>query len=60
MPYYAFELFSTLLLDTQHRLIGFDELFRGTIYATSIYLREAIKQAIEHNVVAAILYLLIM
>ena len=28
---YPHEVFGTLLLDTQHRLIAFEELFRGTI-----------------------------
>ena len=34
---YPYEVFGTLLLDTQHRLIAFDELFRGTIDSASVY-----------------------
>jgi len=52
---YPYEVFGTLLLDTQHRLISFDELFRGTIDSASVYPREVIKHAIEHNAAAIIL-----
>ena len=52
---YPYEVFGTLLLDTQHRLIAFDELFRGTIDSASVYPREVIKHAIEHNAAAVIL-----
>ena len=52
---YPYEVFGTLLLDTQHRLIAFDELFRGTIDSASVYPREGIKHAIEHNAAAVIL-----
>ncbi|MDP3534353.1 MAG: JAB domain-containing protein, partial [Halomonas sp.] len=52
---YPYEVFGTLLLDTQHRLIAFDELFRGTIDAASVYPREVIRHAIEHNAAAVIL-----
>lgn len=52
---YPYEVFGTLLLDTQHRLIAFDELFRGTIDCASVYPREVIKHAIEHNAAAVIL-----
>lgn len=52
---YPYEVFGTLLLDTQHRLISFDELFRGTIDSASVYPREVIKHAIEHNAAAVIM-----
>lgn len=52
---YPVEVFGTLLLDTQHRLIAFDELFRGTIDSASVYPREVIRHAIEHNATAVIL-----
>ena len=52
---YPYEVFGTLLLDTQHRLITFDELFRGTIDSASVYPREVIKHAIENNAAAVIL-----
>ena len=52
---YPYEVFGTLLLDNRHRVIAFDELFRGTIDSASVYPREVIKHAIEHNAAAVIL-----
>lgn len=43
---YQHEVFSAVLLDTQHRVICFEELFRGTIDAASAYPREVVKQAL--------------
>ena len=36
------ELFCCLYLDNRHRIILFDELFRGTIDGTSVYPREVV------------------
>ncbi|MES2027427.1 MAG: DNA repair protein RadC [Pseudomonadota bacterium] len=52
---YPHEVFAVLLLDTQHKIIGFHELFRGTIDSTSVYPREVAKLALEHNAAAVIL-----
>ncbi|MFJ7566472.1 DNA repair protein RadC [Herminiimonas sp. NPDC097707] len=52
---YAHEIFAVLLLDTQHKIIGFHEMFRGTIDSTSVYPREVAKLALEHNAAAIIL-----
>ncbi len=52
---YAFEVFACLFLDNQHRLIHFEELFRGTIDGASVYPREIVKQALAHNAAAVIL-----
>lgn len=49
------EVFAVLFLDAQHRLIAFEELFRGTLSQTSVYPREVIKQALAHNAGAVIL-----
>ncbi|CAL62006.1 Putative DNA repair protein RadC-like [Herminiimonas arsenicoxydans] len=49
------EVFAILLLDTQHKIIGFHEMFRGTIDSTSVYPREVAKLALEHNAAAVIL-----
>ena len=35
-----------LFLDTQHRLIEYRELFRGTLAQTSVYPREVVKHAL--------------
>lgn len=52
---YEHEVFALLLLDTRHRVIGFYELFRGTLDGASVYPREVVKLALEHNAAAAIL-----
>ena len=49
------EVFVTLLLDSQHRLIQYLELFRGTLAQTSVYPREVVKVALAHNAAAMIL-----
>jgi len=49
------ELFCCLYLDNRHRVIQFEELFRGTIDGTSVYPREVVKQALSVNAAAIIL-----
>jgi DNA repair protein RadC len=49
------ETFVVLFLDSQHRLIAADELFRGTLAQTSVYPREVVKAALAHNAAAVIL-----
>src|ERR1700728_4871717 len=49
------ELFCCLHLDNRHRLIAFDELFRGTIVGASVHPREVVKQALARNAAAVIL-----
>jgi DNA repair protein RadC len=48
------ETFVVLFLDSQHRLLAADELFRGTLAQTSVYPREVVKAALEHNAAAVI------
>jgi len=43
------EVFSAAFLDSRHRLLSFDHLFRGTVDGTSIYPRECVKDALKHN-----------
>ena len=50
------EAFMALFLDSQHRLLCADELFRGTLAQTSVYPREVVKAALQHNAAGAILY----
>lgn len=52
---YEHEVFAVLLLDTKHKIIGFHELFRGTIDSASVYPREVVKTALEHNAAAMII-----
>lgn len=49
------EVFAVLFLDAQHRLIRFDEMFRGTLAQTSVYPREVVRRALELNAAAVIL-----
>ena len=51
---YPHEVFACLFLDNKHRMIAFDELFRGTIDGASVYPREVVKQALSHNAAAVI------
>jgi len=48
------EVFVVLLLDAQHRVTAFEELFRGTLTQTSVYPREVVKCALKHNAAAVI------
>jgi len=49
------EMFCCLYLDNRHRVLRFDELFRGTIDGTSVYPREVVKEALAINAAAVIL-----
>ncbi|WP_432415354.1 RadC family protein [Chromohalobacter israelensis] len=55
MQDYEHEVFSALFLDSQHRVIRFEELFRGTLDAASVYPREVVKLALACNAAALIL-----
>lgn len=49
------EVFACLFLDSKHRLLGFEVLFRGTIDSTSVYPRQVLKRGLAHNAAALIL-----
>jgi DNA repair protein RadC len=49
------EVFCCLFLDNRHRVLGFEELFRGTLNGTAVYPREIVKRAMHHNAAAVIL-----
>lgn len=49
------EVFCCLYLDNRHRVLRFDEMFRGTIDGTSVYPREVVKEALAVNAAAVIL-----
>lgn len=51
---YTHEVFAVLFLDQRHRVIRFDEMFRGTIDGASVYPREVVKKALEYNAAAVI------
>ena len=49
------EAFAALFLDSQHRVLAFEVLARGTIDAASVYPREVVKKALRHQSAALIL-----
>lgn len=48
------EVFGVLFLNAQHRVIAFQEMFRGTLTQTSVYPREVVKEALALNAAAVI------
>ena len=51
----SYESFAVLYLDVKNRLISSQELFRGTLDHASVYPREVLKGALQHNAAAIIL-----
>lgn len=51
LPY---EVFACLYLDNRHRVLAFEELFRGTIDGASVPPREVVRACLEHNAAAVI------
>lgn len=49
------EVFCCVFLDNRHRVIAFEELFRGTIDGASVHPREVVKRALAKNAAAVIL-----
>ena len=49
------EVFCCVYLDNRHRVIAFEELFRGTIDGASVHPREVVKHALARNAAALIL-----
>ncbi|MGL5047303.1 MAG: RadC family protein [Shewanella sp.] len=50
----SYEVFAVLLLDSQHRVIQFVELFRGTIDSASVYPRDVVSLVLEKKAAAVI------
>jgi len=48
------EVFVVVLLDAQNRVLATEELFRGTLTQTSVYPREVVKVALQHNAAGVI------
>ncbi len=51
LPY---EVFGCLYLDNRHRVLGFEELFRGTVDGASVHPREVVRACLQHNACAVI------
>ena len=49
------EHFGCLYLDSQHRLIRFEVMFKGTVDGASVYPRPVVRRALELNAAAVIL-----
>lgn len=54
MRHYQQEVFACLFLDTQYRVIHFEELFYGTIDSATVHPRIVVKKALFHNAAAVI------
>ncbi len=50
------EQFGVLHLDSRHRLIAVERLFRGTLANAAVYPREVVKSALAHNAAAVVLF----
>ena len=55
LRHHPFEVFGCLFLDNRHRVIEFEELFRGTIDRASVHPREVVRRSLSHNAAAVIL-----
>lgn len=52
---YPYEVFACVFLDNRHRVIAFEELFRGSIAGASVHPREVVRACLRHNAAAVIL-----
>jgi DNA repair protein RadC len=48
------EVFACLFLDARHRVIAFEELFRGSISHAHVHTREVVRRCLAHNAAAVI------
>lgn len=55
MKAYRREVFACLFLDTRHRVIGFRELFFGSLDSATVHPREVVRACLELNCAALIL-----
>jgi DNA repair protein RadC len=51
---YPYEVFACVFLDNRHRILAFEELFRGTIDGASVHAREVVRRSLQHNAAAVI------
>lgn len=49
------EVFAVVFLDSQHRLIAFEELFQGGLTQSTVSPREIVRTALFHNAAAVLL-----
>lgn len=51
---YPYEVFSCLFLDNKHRVIEYQELFKGTIDSSAVHPREVVRKVLDFNAAAVI------
>lgn len=51
---YPYEVFCCLFLDARNRMVGFEEMFRGTIDSATVHSREVVRACIRHNAASII------
>lgn len=49
------EVFAVVFMDSQNRVITYEELFRGTLSQTSVYPREVVMESLKLNAASVIL-----
>ena len=49
------EVFAVVFMDSQNRVIAYEELFRGTLNQTSVYPREVVLESLKCNAATVIL-----
>jgi len=49
-----YEVFCCLFLDNRHRMLGFEELFRGTIDGATVHPREIVRRSLQYNAASII------
>lgn len=49
-----FEVFAAMFLNSRHELLGYEELFQGSVDGAEVHPREVIRQALHYNAVAVI------
>jgi len=55
LKHFQHEVFACLFLDNQHHILGFEELFHGTLTEANIYPRELVKRCLAYNAAKIIL-----
>lgn len=51
---YPYEVFAVLLLDSRNHVLGFEKLFRGSINASTVHVREVVQAALDCRATALI------
>lgn len=54
LKYLPYEVFGCLFLCNRHRVLGYEELFRGTVDSASVHPREVVRACLRHNASAVI------